>query len=108
MLEYIVLAIVPAEPAIQRTNPQVVSLVFIQAKNKIAADTSWIRLPLTVNLHLITIVAVKAVFGTDPYKSLKILCDRPDIAISKTVFLRDVIKKYRLSLQFDAGVEEYQ
>ena len=52
---------------------------------------------MTVDLHLVAIETVQAVFGSNPDKALEVFDDGPNVTIAKAIFLGDLVEKNGLA-----------
>ena len=48
---------------------------------------------MAVDLHLVAIKTVKAIFGSDPDKALEIFDDGAHVTVSKSILLGDLIEE---------------
>ena len=79
------------------TDPEQSILVFLYSGNNIAVQGPRVKLVRKVAFTLVTIVAVKAIDGTDPNEPTGVLKQRADISMREAIFFRDGLEVGLLS-----------
>jgi hypothetical protein len=87
----IISGIEPVQPIIG-TNPEIVIAVFVNKADIIVAYTIRILRVVPVDRHLITIIPVQAIAGTEPHEAPVILENTFDGTVGKTLFAGDMFK----------------